>query len=116
MTTTTATETTASDNVSAVVRMMLAARNEKFDVLVPALGIGRTTTFEKVSGRRRWYAEEVQALAEYFELPVGAFYAGPMRLVRDQNREGLHSRQGVLFGETPDFVPSDFVQEYAQAS
>ena len=56
--------------------MLLSGRGEKFDVLTDPLGIGRTTTFEKVNGRRRWYADEVQSLAEFFGVPVARFYAG----------------------------------------
>lgn len=89
MTAVQSTQAGASANVSAVVRMLLAGRGDKFDVLTEPLGLGRTTTFEKVAGKRRWYAEEVQALADYFGLPITTFYGGPDALfARAANSQG----------------------------
>ena len=71
------TPTIADENVSTVVRMLFAAKRGTPDELARFLGISRSTVFEKLNGNRRWYAAEVQGLADYFSAPIQTFYAGP---------------------------------------
>lgn len=91
------TTTVADENVSTVVRMLLAAKRGTPDALATELGISRSTVFEKLNGNRRWYAAEVQGLAHYFDLDVNAFYAGPDGMLRQSTKSDNQINQPALF-------------------
>lgn len=63
--------------------MLLAAKRTNPDELARFLNVARSTVFDKISGKRRWYASEVQALADYFNVPVAKFYAGAESLIHE---------------------------------
>lgn len=75
------TTTTADENVSTVVKMLIAGKRGTADELAHFLGISRSTVFEKLNGNRRWYAAEVQGLADYFKAPIDVFYGGTAKLL-----------------------------------
>lgn len=78
------TTTPADENVATVVRMLLAAKRATPDDVAKALGISRSTVFDKLNGNRRWYADEVQGLAQFFHLPIATFYDGFAALANSQ--------------------------------
>ena len=71
----------ADENVRLVTEMLLASRRLHRDALVPVLGTARSTVYAKLSGKQRFTVGEVALLAEFFELPAGAFLAGPAALI-----------------------------------
>ncbi len=62
--------------ISGAVRALLAARGLAADDLRPVLGVSRGAVFTKLNSSSPWKAREVAALAEFFDVSVGALYDG----------------------------------------
>jgi BetR domain len=69
------------ERVRAVVRMLLAMRDEKRESLVFVLGISRSAVYAKMSGPSAFNVAELVALAEHFDVPPAVFLAGPHALI-----------------------------------
>lgn len=59
--------------VSAVVRVLLAARNETHDDLAAALGVSRPAVSQKLQGRIAWTLYDLDLLAFHFDVSHETF-------------------------------------------
>src|SRR5690242_14557135 len=91
------TATPADENIGAVVRMLLAAKRGTPDDVASALGIHRSSLFEKMNGNRRWHASEVQTLSHLFGVPIATFYGGSSALLPTSCDYRRSSDQLALF-------------------
>lgn len=67
--------------VQRVVRILLARDELTVEQLAEATGLKRTTLFRRINGSGRGFtAAEIAVLADFFDVPVGEFYApsGPL--------------------------------------
>jgi len=76
-------------NIRTVVKMLLAATDQRQADLPQLLGWSKSVTYSRLSGGSRFFAWEVQALADLFEVPVDVFHAGPTALVRRADGQAL---------------------------
>lgn len=66
----------ADERISAAVRALAAGRGVKNAELGPVIGAGRATIFAKVKGDTPWKANEIEAIAEFFDVSVGDLFDG----------------------------------------
>ena len=98
--------TTADQRIAAAVRALAAGRGVKNAELAPVIGTGRATVFAKVKGEVPWKANEIEAVADYFDVSVGELFDG-LGLFRDTKKPhrmtGGASSAGAPSGtRTPD--------------
>ncbi len=97
---------TADQRIAAAVRALAAGRGVKNAELAPIIGASRATVFAKVKGEAPWKANEVELVAEYFDVSVGDLFDG-LGLFRDTKKPhrvtGGASSSGAPSGiRTPD--------------
>jgi transcriptional regulator with XRE-family HTH domain len=63
------------------VRMLMAAQGMTTLDLGRQLGLGRSPIYDRTQGRKPFTVDEVASLAEFFDVPVSVFYAGPDALL-----------------------------------
>ena|SRR5699024_1750819 len=100
--------TTADQRISAAVRALAAGRGVKNAELGPIIGASRATVFAKVKGEAPWKANEIQSIADYFDVSVGDLFDG-LGLFRDTKKPhrmtGGASSGGAPSGtRTPDLL------------
>lgn len=79
---------TSSAQISAVADLLLHRRRREMQQsetearqnLADHLGINARTLRRRLKGELRWEADEVAAMAEFFDMPLMAFYNGPAAL------------------------------------
>lgn len=77
------------DKIRLVAKMLLAAHGMTTLDLGQQLGLGRTPIYDRMQGRKPFTAAEVAEMAEHFDVPVAAFFAGPNALLgRPEAQEG----------------------------
>ena len=74
----------ADTYISAAAKALMAARDVKADELAGVIGSSRRAVFTKLSGGSPWKAGEVQALADYFDVPIADLFAGLGLLGNDE--------------------------------
>lgn len=74
-------DASTDQNVTDVVRILLAYRHEQQTHLVLGTGIPKRTLIRRMNGGGGWSAAEVALLARHFDVPVTTFYAGPDALM-----------------------------------
>lgn len=90
------------DKIGRVVDLLLTYRRENRLVLAALLGVSPKTLSRRISGSLGWTAEEVALMAEHFDVPVSAFYAGPDAMIaRVRGQMSAH-----LTGASRPNVPS----------
>ncbi len=62
------------------IRTLLANRDEKPDDLATALGMHRSKLFRRFE-QGKWTAEELDALAKHFNVPIGVLFGDPSTLL-----------------------------------
>lgn len=82
------TQTNFDENCGAVVKTLLAARRLPQSALVPVLGVEIHTVHRALNGDRHWRMDELDALARYFDVPVGVFFDTPEALIRSRCHYG----------------------------
>ncbi len=70
-----------NERIGRAVDMLMTYRQEKRMIVAALLGVSPKTLGRRLSGQLDWTAEEVSLLAEHFDVPVSAFYAGPDALL-----------------------------------
>lgn len=92
-------------NIRTVVKMLLAATDQKQADLPGLLGWSKSVTYSRMSGGSRFYAWEVEALAELFDVPVSVFHAGPDAMVGKPSAEeraaGITGRYSQALEDLP---------------
>lgn len=77
-------------NIRLVVKALLAATDQRQADLPGLLGWSKSVTYSRLSGGSRFFAWEVEALAELFDVPVGVLHAGPAALIgRTDGQDGV---------------------------
>lgn len=74
--------------ISSVVRVYMAAHDEKQEDLGRALGVSRPAIGQKLAGRNRWSVEDLGNLSMHYGVPVEEFIRGEILL-----------RLGVVIGK-----------------
>jgi len=72
------------ENVSRIVRILLARDEMRQQDLADALDYETGTITRKMKGEREWRLNDVVSLAEVFEVPVSLFFEEPDTLVRNK--------------------------------
>lgn len=88
-------ETPAVDvSVTRVMEILRTYKNESWNELILATGIGKHTMIRR-RAHGGWTAAEVAILAAHFDKPVSVFYAGPDALFRfGDGSTGMNGRYG----------------------
>lgn len=73
-----------TENVSRVVKILLARDGLTQTDLAGILDYNASTITRGMKGERKWSAEDIQHLAEAFEVNPGIFYEEPGSLVRNR--------------------------------
>ncbi len=76
-------------NIRTVVKMLLAANDEKPTELAVRLGWSRSVVYSRLGGDTAFTAAEVAALADRFGVPVTTFFAGPAALLGQSGQETI---------------------------
>ncbi len=71
------------ENVSRIVKILLARDEMTQQDLADALGYDAATITRAIRGLRDWKLSDVVALAELFEVPISLFFEDPGTLVRN---------------------------------
>jgi hypothetical protein len=77
-------------NIRTVVKMLLAAHDEKPPELALKLRWSRSVMYSRLGGDTAFTAAEVAALADHFKVPVTVLFGGPSALLA--GREGITPR------------------------
>ena len=72
--------------ISAAVRALLSGRGYSPDALCEVTDTTASTLFRKLNGSSPWKAREVAAIAEFFDVSVGALYDGLGGIVAGPSR------------------------------
>lgn len=72
------------DNVSRVVKILLARDEMRQSDLANALNYDPATITRSIKGIREWRLNDIVALADFFEVPVSLFFEEPGSLVRNK--------------------------------
>lgn len=81
-----------SENVSRIVKILLARDEMRQQDLAEVLGYDAATITRALKGSREWRLNDLVALGEFFEVPVSLFFDDPGTLVRNRCfRPGLVS-------------------------
>jgi antitoxin component HigA of HigAB toxin-antitoxin module len=72
------------ENVSSVVRVLLAAHGQRQQGLRSVLDEDETGVSKLMNNRKRWTIEHLGALAAHFDEPVAVFYESPRDLLRSR--------------------------------
>lgn len=72
-----ATLTPRQMGISTIVRVLLAARGMTQSDLADQLGLHKTQVGQSLHGKRRWTIEDLEAMAEVFDVPVSRFFEDP---------------------------------------
>ena len=92
-------------NVSAVVRMLMALRGLNQTELAEAVHTGQPRISDKLAGRRRWHVEDVAILANYFKVPIGTFFEDADEVFKTGSFTTLVGLPATLTPELP-FPPA----------
>jgi hypothetical protein len=84
------------DRVRAVVRTLLGAADMKAGDLARGIGMTKAQVWDRQRGDKAWTVQEVAVLAEFFDIPVGIFLAGPAALLG--RSPSTHETTGREFG------------------
>lgn len=77
-----ATTSTTASNIGTAILVFAAVRGEKQGELAEALGMTDYQLSRRLNGKARWSPDELQAVAEHFELPsVGLLFMTPTQLL-----------------------------------
>ena len=79
------------DKIRLVAKMLLAAHGMTTLDLGQQLGLGRTPIYDRMQGRKPFTTAEVAAMADYFGVPVAAFFAGPNGLLGRSEEDTIGS-------------------------
>lgn len=71
-------------NVSSIVRGLLGLRHMRQSDLAPVLGITPSGVNEKLQGRRKWTLDDLDAMAEHFDISPATFFDEPEALLRSR--------------------------------
>ena len=72
--------------ISAAVRALLSGRGYSPDELCEVTNTTASTLFRKLNGSSPWKAREVAAIAEFFDVSIGALYDGLGGIVAGPSR------------------------------
>ncbi len=96
---------TADDTIRRSVRALIAARGQESEDVARAVGMTRATFYRRLSGRGAPFtAGEVQAIADWFDVPVADLFSGlggvvvPLR----QRRSGIPA--GAMTGSSGRYI------------
>lgn len=73
-----------TENVSRVIKILLARDGLSQTDLAEILGYNASTITRGLNGERKWSADDIQHLAEAFEVSPGVFFEEPGTLVRSK--------------------------------
>lgn len=79
-----------NQDVARVVRMLMALRDFRQPAVAAALGLHQSGVSRALKGKRAWTLDDLDKLAELFEVPVSTFYEEPEVVLRSR-----------CFAETP---------------
>lgn len=85
----------AADSVRRVAKALLAAHDVTPAELALRLGVGKTAIYNRLSGEKPFTIDETAAMAEYFHVPVGVFFAGPAALFGNVPESRAGGRAGL---------------------
>ncbi|WP_460477722.1 helix-turn-helix domain-containing protein [Brachybacterium huguangmaarense] len=66
----------ADHRIASAVRALAAGRGVRNAELAPIVGVSRASMFAKAKGDSPWKAEEIEAVADYFDVSVADLFNG----------------------------------------
>lgn len=73
-----------SENITKIVKMLLARDDMRLQDLADALNYDAGTITRSISGHREWKVTDLVTMAEFFEVPISLFFEEPSSLVRSR--------------------------------
>ena len=67
--------------VPTMVRVLMAARDKSLNDVAKALGVTKSSASERLTGKTRISADEIEVLAAYFEVDAGIFFKTPEEVI-----------------------------------
>gem|GEM_PF-5178985 len=83
------------ENISKIVRVLMALHEMDQDALGRALGCDASVVSKTLRGKRRWSLDDIVKLAEVFDRPISYFFEPADTLVRNRCFRQEESRQLV---------------------
>jgi antitoxin component HigA of HigAB toxin-antitoxin module len=71
-------------NVRRVVQVLMTMAEVEASDVAAYLGVGRSSLYERLSGKRRFTVAEVSKLAKFFDVDPGVFFTDPRALLRQR--------------------------------
>lgn len=71
-------------NVSRIVRALMGSRGMKQGDLAGILHVSRSGVTEKLSGRRKWSVDDLDAMGRFFDVSPATFFEEPEALFRSR--------------------------------
>ncbi len=68
-------------NVRRVVQLLMTAGEVEPTDVAAHLGLGRSSFYERLNGKRRFTVQELAKLADYFSVAPGTFFVDPRELL-----------------------------------
>lgn len=88
--------THTQERVTSAVRMFMAARKLKQSDLAEALGITQPSVSAKLHGRARWSVDDLDRLAERFEVNAADLLVPPTAYLRPTGSSVTHQYQSAM--------------------
>lgn len=91
---------TFDENAASIVRLLLASRHMDATDLAPAVGMTRSTLYNRLNGKP-WHASELDRIADYFGVPPSIFFQSVEAILGNQ-KFSLYMRPDLRL--CPDFT------------
>lgn len=76
--------TDRNQDVARIVRMLMALRDLRQPAVAEALGLHQSGVSRALKGKRVWTLDDLDKLAELFDVPVSTFYEDPAVVLRSR--------------------------------
>lgn len=88
--------THTQERVTTAVRMLVAARRQRQEDLAAVLGVTQPSVSAKMRGRARWSVDDLDKLAEHFDVPLHDLLSPPTAYLRPTGSSVTHRYQSRM--------------------
>ncbi len=75
---------TRAESVARIVRILLAARDQNAADIAASWGVNQSVVSRLLHGQRRWTIEDIDRVAEFFDVSPALFFDDPETIVRSR--------------------------------
>lgn len=107
--------TTPNDNVTLIVRTLLAYRGRQQADLAEYLGMDTGSVSRALNGKRKWTLDDLVSMADFFDVSAALFFEDPHTLIRAANTpHGPEDPDGG--GVTGNITQREFATNFGENS